>query len=314
MSLMFQQLITGGNEPQTPRQKAKAFKRLKVLMKREFMGAFAITLGVFSATFGLNSFLLPNDFIDGGITGVSLLVSAVTGWQLSILVVCLNIPFVVLGYKQIGRTFAVKTGLGIVLLAYCLHTVHFPIITHDKLLVAVFGGFFLGAGIGLTMRGGGVIDGTEVMAISFSRGTGLTIGDIILIVNVVIFSFAAWLLSVETALYSILAYLSASKTVDFIVEGLEEYTGVTIISAHNEEIRLMITEDLGRGVTVYKGSRGYGKTGEKKGEIDILYSVITRLEVARLNTEIEKIDPAAFVIMNSIKDTKGGMIKKRVLH
>ena len=178
----------------------------------------------------------------------------------------------------------------------------------------LFGGFFLGAGIGLAMRGGGVIDGTEVMAIYFSKKTGLTIGDIILIVNIIIFSFAAWLLSFETALYSILTYLSASKTVDFIIEGIEEYTGVTIISAKNEELRIMITEKLGRGVTVYKGTRGYGKTGEKKGEIDILYSVITRLEVARLNTEIEKIDPAAFVIMNRVKDTKGGMIKKRVLH
>jgi uncharacterized membrane-anchored protein YitT (DUF2179 family) len=199
-------------------------------------------------------------------------------------------------------------------LATVIAVVDFPIMTADKLLVSVFGGFFLGAGIGLTMRGGGVIDGTEVMAISFSRRTGLTIGDIILIVNLFIFSFAAWLLSFETALYSILAYLSASKTVDFIIEGIEEYTGVTIISAKNEEIRLMITEDLGRGVTVYKGTRGFGKTGDKKGEVDILYSVITRLEVAKLNAEIEKIDPSAFVIMSSIKDTRGGMIKKRILH
>jgi uncharacterized membrane-anchored protein YitT (DUF2179 family) len=314
MSLMFQQMITGDGESKTPRQKAKAFKRFKLMLRREFVSAFAITLGVFSAAFGLNSFLLPNDFIDGGITGVSLLVSAVSGWKLPILIIVLNIPFILLGLSQVGSNFAIKTGLGILGLAWCVHAVHFPTITDDKLLVSVFGGFFLGAGIGLAMRGGGVIDGTEVMAISFSKGTGLTIGDIILIVNVVIFSFAAWLLSIETALYSILAYLSASKTVDFIVEGLEEYTGVTIISAHNEEIRLMITEDLGRGVTVYKGTRGYGKSDERKGEIDIIYSVITRLEVAKLNAEIEKIDPAAFVIMTSIKDTRGGMIKKRMLH
>ena len=142
-------MITGGDRQRTPRQRAKAFKRLKVLVKREFMGAFAITLGVFSATFGLNSFLLPNGFIDGGITGVSLLVSAVSGWQLSILIVCLNIPFIVLGYRNIGRGFAIKTGLGILGLAYCVHTVHFPIITHDKLLVAVFGGFSWARGSGL---------------------------------------------------------------------------------------------------------------------------------------------------------------------
>jgi uncharacterized membrane-anchored protein YitT (DUF2179 family) len=298
----------------TRRQKAKAFLVLKRLMKREIINTFLIVLGIFSASFGLKSFLLPNEFIDGGITGISLLISAVTGIQLSILIIVLNIPFIVMGYTQIGKNFVIKTALGILGLSLCLAIVNFPILTADKLLVSVFGGFFLGAGIGLTMRGGGVIDGTEVMAISFSKRTGLTIGDIIMIVNIIIFSFAAWLLSFETALYSILAYLSASKTVDFIIEGIEEYTGVTIISAKNEELRLMITEDLGRGVTVYKGTRGFGKTGEKKGEIDILYTVITRLEVAKLNTEIEKIDPAAFVIMNSIKDTKGGMIKKRVLH
>ncbi|WP_317900228.1 YitT family protein [Aurantibacillus circumpalustris] len=294
----------------TPLQRAKAFVVLRRLFKREIINAFLILLGVFSAAFGLKSFLLSNDFIDGGITGVSLLVSAVSGINISILIVVLNIPFIILGYTQIGRTFVIKTTLGILGLSICLATINFPILTEDKLLVSVFGGFFLGAGIGLTMRGGGVIDGTEVMAISFSKKTGLTIGDIILIVNIIIFSFAAWLLSFETALYSILAYLSASKTVDFIIEGIEEYTGVTIISAKNEELRLMITRNLGRGVTIYKGTRGYGQGVD----IDILYTVITRLEVARLNTEIEKIDPAAFVIMNSIKDTKGGMIKKRVLH
>jgi uncharacterized membrane-anchored protein YitT (DUF2179 family) len=298
----------------TRREQAKAFIVLKRLFKRELINGFLIILGVFSAAFGLKSFLLPNNFIDGGITGISLLVSSLTKIDLPWLIVGLNIPFMVIAYTQIGRNFVVKTAIGIVSLAIVVAVVKFPTLTEDKLLVSVFGGFFLGAGIGLTMRGGGVIDGTEVMAIAFSRRTGLTIGDIILIVNIIIFGFAARLLGLETALYSILTYLSASKTVDFIIEGIEEYTGVTIISGKNEEIRLMITEKLGRGVTVYKGTRGYGKTGDKKGEVDILYSVITRLEVTKLNTEIEKIDPAAFVIMSSIKDTRGGMIKKRVLH
>lgn len=299
---------------QTRLERAKAFVQLKVFIKRETINAFLILLGIASASFGLKSFLLSNGFIDGGITGVSLLVSAVSGIKLPVLIVVLNIPFIFMGYRQIGRNFVIKTSFGIVGLAISLAVFNFPVMTADKLLVAVFGGFFLGAGIGLTMRGGGVIDGTEVMAIFVSKKTGLTIGDIILIVNILIFSFAAWLLSFETALYSILAYLSASKTIDFILEGIEEYTGVTIISAKNEDIRIMITEKLGRGVTIYKGSRGYGKSGYKAGDIDILYSVITRLEVTKLSTEIEKIDPDAFVIMNSIKDTKGGMIKKRRLH
>ncbi len=295
-------------------EKAKAFLVLKRLLKREIINGLLILAGIVSAAFGLKSFLLSNGFIDGGITGISLLITAVTQIQLPILIVLLNIPFIIMGYAQIGKGFMIKTALGIIGLAVCLAVLDFPILTNDKLLISVFGGFFLGAGIGLTMRGGGVIDGTEVMAIYFSKKTGLTIGDIILIVNIIIFSFAAWLLSFETALYSILTYLSASRTVDFIIEGIEEYTGVTIISAKNEELRKMITEGLGRGVTIYKGARGYNYNESHQVEIDILYTVITRLEVAKLNTEIEKIDPAAFVIMNSIKDTKGGMIKKRVLH
>jgi uncharacterized membrane-anchored protein YitT (DUF2179 family) len=303
------------NEPIiTGRQKAKAFIRLKVFIKRETINAFLILLGILAASFGLKSFLLSNGFIDGGITGISLLVSFTSGVKLPILIILLNIPFIILGYAQIGRNFVIKTSIGIAGLAICLAIIHFPVMTADKLLVSVFGGFFLGAGIGLTMRGGGVIDGTEVMAIFLSKKTGLTIGDIILIFNIIIFSFAASLLSFETVLYSILAYLSASKTVDFILEGIEEYTGVTIISAKNEEIRLMITEKLGRGVTIYKGSRGFVKNGHKTLDMDILYSVITRLEVTKLSTEIEKIDSDAFVIMSSIKDTKGGMIKKRILH
>lgn len=292
--------------------RAKSFLEFKLILKRETINVFLILVGVCSSSFGLKSFLLPNNFIDGGITGVSLLISKLGAINLPILIIVLNIPFIFMGYRQIGKSFVIKTSFGIIALAVCLLIFNFPILTADKLLVSVFGGFFMGAGIGLAMRGGGVIDGTEIMAISLSKKTGLTIGDIILLVNVVIFSFAAWLLSLETALYSILAYLCASRTVDFIIEGIEEYTGVTIISAKNEKIRLMITENLGRGVTIYKGARGYGKTGNKKDEIDILYSVITRLEVAKLNAEIEKIDPSAFVIMNSIKDTKGGMIKKRI--
>ncbi len=296
------------------RDKAKAFVKFRVILRREIISGFLILTGILSASFGLKSFLLSNGFIDGGITGISLLISAVTGWQLPFLIILLNIPFILLGFSQIGKNFVIKTAFGILGLALCIATIDYQVMTNDKLLVAVFGGFFLGAGIGLTMRGGGVIDGTEVMAIAISKRTSLTIGDIILIVNIIIFSFAAWLLSVETALYSILTYLCASKTIDFILEGIEEYTGVTIISNKNEKIRVMITEKLGRGVTIYKGARGYGKNGSKMGDINILYSVITRLEVPKLKTEIEKIDPDAFVVMNSIKDTKGGMIKKRLLH
>jgi uncharacterized membrane-anchored protein YitT (DUF2179 family) len=177
----------------------------------------------------------------------------------------------------------------------------------------VFGGFFLGAGIGMAVRGGAVIDGTEVLAIALSKKLSLTIGDVIMLVNIIIFSVSAALLSMETALYAMLTYLSASKTVDFILEGIEEYTGVTIISVKADKIRNMITRKLGRGITVYKGERGFGKSGEKLYDMKIIYTIITRLEVGKLKVEIEKIDPNAFVVMSSVKDMKGGMIKKRAM-
>ena len=291
---------------------AKGFRELKITAVRYLKDFILITLGIFSAAFGFKGFLLTNHFIDGGATGISLLVSALTSVPLYQLVLLINIPFVILGYKVIGKTFAIKTALAILGLALVLATVHFPDITKDNLLVAVFGGFFLGAGIGLSVRGGAVIDGTEVLAIFLSRKLGATIGDIIIIINVFIFSAAAYFLSVETALYSMITYLAASKTLDFVIEGIEEYIGVTIISSHSNDIRQMIINKVGRGVTIYKGKRGFGKQVDT-GEIDIVYTVITRLEINKLNTEIEKIDPNAFVVMSSVKDTKGGMIKKRPL-
>ena len=280
--------------------------------KRHIKDFLLITLGIFSAAFGFKGFLLTNHFIDGGATGISLLISALTSIPLYILLICINIPFIILGYKIIGKTFAIKTILAISGLALVVATVSFPDVTKDNLLVAIFGGFFLGAGIGLSVRGGAVIDGTEVLAIYLSRKFGTTIGDIIIVINVLIFSLAAYLLSVEIALYSMITYLAASKTLDFIVEGIEEYTGVTIISNQHEEIREMLVEMLGHGVTIYKGESGFGKQGETKN-ISILYTVLTRLELSRLRSELEKIDKNAFIIMSSIKDTKGGVVKKRAL-
>lgn len=174
--------------------------------------------------------------------------------------------------------------------------------------------FFLGAGIGLSIRGGAVIDGTEVLAISVSRKSSLSVGDFIALFNIALFSFAILLTNIETAMYSMLTYLSASKTVDFIINGVEEYLGVLIISAKNEEIKKQITIELGRGVTVFKSDKGFGSRGTFEKESNILFCVVTRLEVTNLLLEIEKIDPAAFVVQHPVKDTKGGMIKKRPLH
>ena len=282
-------------------------------MKRNIKDFFLITAGIFSAAFGFKGFLLSNNFIDGGATGISLLISALTGLPLYVLIILVNIPFMIFGYKIMSKVFVIKTVFAIVGLALVVGTVTFPDITNDNLLVAVFGGFFLGAGIGLSIRGGAVIDGTEVLAIYLSRKFGTTIGDIIIVINIIIFSAAAYFLSVEIALYSMITYIAASKTLDFIVEGIEEYTAVTIISKHNEKIRSMITNKLGHGLTTYKGEEGFGNHGENV-DVKIIYTVVTRLELNRLKNEIDKIDETAFVIMSSIRETKGGMVKKRRSH
>lgn len=293
--------------------RALHYRNFRIELRRNIRDGILILVGVFSAAFGLKGFLITNHFIDGGVTGVSLLVTNLTGWPLSLLIVIINAPFVLMGFKNIGKTFAIKTVFAITALALVLLIFDFPIVTQDKLLVAVFGGFFLGVGVGLSVRGGAVIDGTEVLAIFLSRKIGATIGDIVIIINALIFSAAAYLLSVETALYSMITYLAVSKTLDFVIEGIDEYMGITIISSHHEDIRQMIIHELGRGVTIYSGKGGYGKRGERKKDLEIIYTVITRLEINKLSTEIEKIDPHAFVVTHSVKDTKGGMIKKRPL-
>ena len=260
------------------------------------------------------SFLLPNNFLDGGVVGISLLINFITKINVAYLIVLINIPFIIIGYTQVSKLFAIKTFIAIVALALCLELIDFPLVTDDNLLIAFFGGFFLGAGIGLSIRGGSVLDGTEILAIYSSRKTALTVGDIILGLNVIIFSVAAYLINMETALYAILTYLVASKTVDFVVHGIEEYTSVMIVSEKSDEIKDAIIHKLGRGITVLKGKSGFGKTGHREKDLDVIYSVITRLELQRLKTEIAKIDENAFMVENSVNDIKGGMIKKRPLH
>jgi uncharacterized membrane-anchored protein YitT (DUF2179 family) len=289
----------------------KILAETRVEISHRIKDSALISLGILSASFGLKGFLLPNAFIDGGVTGISLILAELTDWSLAIFIVGVNLPFIVLGLSTIGRRFAMRSLLAIAVLAITVHFFNLPIVTDDKLLIAVFGGFFLGAGIGLAIRGGAVIDGTEVLAIYISKKTALTIGDVILLFNVLIFGVAAYIFSIETALYAMLTYLAASKTVDFVVSGIEEYVGVTIISDFSEDIRMAVIEKMGRGCTIYSGKRGFGKRGDRLKETDIIYTLITRLELAKLQTEVDKIDPNAFLVMHSIKDAKGGMIKKR---
>jgi len=293
-------------------RKAKTFYLLRLMLLQRVRAFLLIIAGVLSAGFGLEGFLLPNGFIDGGVTGISLITAKVTGLPLPILIIAINLPFILLGLNQIGRSFAIKSILAISGLALAIVVIPYPVVTPDKLLVAVFGGFFLGAGIGLAIRGGAVLDGTEVLAIYLNRRSGVSVGDVILLFNIVIFSVAAWLISVEIALYAILTYLAASKTIDFLIEGFEEYIGVTIVSSHHEEIRLMIVNKMLHGVTVYQGLRGHGKRGELH-HTEIIFTIITRLERAKLQQEIERIDPNAFIAMHSVKDTRGGIGSRRTL-
>jgi len=322
MNSFFQKIITdrvlrdkkqlSEGETYSPYELAKAYREFKISVLGFFRDITFISLGIASAVFGLKGFLIPNNFIDGGATGIALLIRQLTGARLGLMLILVNIPFLLLGLGVIGRNFAIRASLAITGLALAAAFVNLKPVTDDKLLVALFGGFFLGAGIGLTIRGGAVIDGTEVVALYLSKRFGTTVGDVITIINVIIFGVAAYFISIDIALYAMVTYLAASRTVDFVIEGIEEYTGVTIISSHNEEIKEMVINKLGRGVTLYKGKGGFGKQGHTEDK-NIIYTVVTRLEISRLNIEIHKIDPNAFVIMTAIKDVKGGMIKKRRL-
>ncbi|CAN5291235.1 YitT family protein [soil metagenome] len=275
---------------------------------------FLITTGIASATLGLKGFLLPNGFLDGGATGISLLLNLKTGIEVSIWIMVINLPLIFIGWRQVSKNFAIKTFFAIFAFAIVIHFFQMESLTQDKLLISVFGGFFLGAGIGLAIRGGCVIDGTEVLAVFVNRHSSLSVGDFIALFNIVLFAAAAFLVNLETALYSMLTYITASKMIDFVITGIDEYIGVTIISEKSEEIKQSIINNLGRAVTVYKGESGYGKRGLINEERKILFSVVTRLEVQKLVVEIEKIDEEAFVIQQPINDTKGGVIKKRGLH
>ncbi len=282
---------------------------------REAKDTFLIILGILSAGMGLKGFLLSSRFIDGGVTGISMLLADVVGLPLSVWILIFNLPFIALGYSQIGKKFAIKSALAIAGLSICLAVVEYPDVTPDKLLTAVFGGFFIGAGIGLAIRGGAVLDGTEIAALLVSRNSHLLkVGDVILILNIFIFLAAAFFLGVESAMYSILTYVAASKTIDFLLHGIEEYTAITIISMKNEEVKEAIINRLHRGVTVYRGHGGMGSKGVSNSEQEILYCVVTRLEIGNIKNVVREIDPTAFITTHSLSDVEGGLIKKAALH
>jgi uncharacterized membrane-anchored protein YitT (DUF2179 family) len=277
---------------------------------RELLNVVLILFGIMSAGLGLKGFLLPSHFIDGGVTGISMLLSSVLGFPLAVLILIINLPFIAIGFSQIGWKFALRSALAIAGLSFCLAFMHYPDVTSDKVLTAVFGGFFIGAGIGLAIRGGAVLDGTEIAALLVSKSSALLrVGDVILLLNIIIFSAAAFFLGIEIALYSVLTYFAASKTIDFLLHGIEEYTAVTIISESSNAIREAIVRRLKRGVTIYKGQGG--KSGMEQ---DILFCVVTRLEIGRVKNVAKEIDAHAFIVVNPLADADGGITKRKTLH
>jgi uncharacterized membrane-anchored protein YitT (DUF2179 family) len=276
---------------------------------RELLNILLIAGGILCAGMGLKGFLFSSNFIDGGVTGVSMLLAKVTPLSLSFWLPVINVPFILLGYRHIGLAFAFRSLLAISGLALVLRFIRFPHVTPDLLLIAVFGGFFIGAGVGLAVRGSAVLDGTEIAALVISKRSSIArVGDVILGFNVTLFLVAMSVLGVEAALYSILTYVTAARTLDFIIHGIEQYTGITIVSSESVTIREQIIRTLGRGVTVY---RGYG--GLTNAEQDILYCVVTRLEIGRVKAIVRSLDPGAFVVSHALADVEGGVVKRRTL-
>lgn len=280
-----------------------------------FQDTILILLGVTLSGFALKGFLVPNQFFDGGVTGISLLIHELYHFDLAYVILIVNVPFIIFAIFIVNWNYALKTFLCIILLSVFFAYIPYPIVTSDKLLVAIFGGFFLGAGIGLIMRAGSALDGIEILALYTVRRSSFTISEIIMAINIVIFLVAALSFGIEVALYSMLTYFTATKTIDYVVEGIEAYIGVTIISGKSEIIKDRLVNEMGRGITIYKGERGYlpGQFG-LHADCDIIFTIITRLEIRKLKNLIQEVDPNSFVFANIIKEAAGGIIKRRHIH
>lgn len=268
-------------------------------------------IGSFISVIALVGFLIPNNFIDGGVTAVSILFNGVFHINVSILLVVINIPFIYIGFRLIGKTFAIQSMIAILITALLIEVVHIRPITNDKLLMAAFGGFLMGLGIGLVIRGGGVVDGLEIIAHYTKKKVGFTTSEIIMLFNSLVIMGAAFEFGKEPAMYSILVYYIAMKTSDYVVDGIEEFTSLSIISKKDQDVKSLIVNEFGKAITVYKGERGYlpGKY-HIKHDVDIIVTVVTRLEIHRIKQQVIKIDPEAFFFVQSIKEVKGSYLKQ----
>jgi uncharacterized membrane-anchored protein YitT (DUF2179 family) len=282
----------------------------KLPLQKVILRTIAITIGAILMATGLEIFLVPNHVIDGGITGISIMLAHITRWKLGIFIFILNLPFVYMGYKQMGKTFAISTVYGIIVLSIFVSFFHpIPAFTDDILLATVFGGMILGMGVGIVIRNGGALDGTEILALVITKKVPFSVGQIIMFINIFILGAAGFVFSWDRAMYSLLAYVIASKAIDTVVAGLEESKSVWIISDEAEEIGNAINARLGRGVTYIKGQGAF--TGDSK---KVIFSIITRLEESKLTTIVEDIDPTAFLAIGDISEVRGGRFKKRDIH
>lgn len=267
--------------------------------------------GILSAMVALEGFMLPNHFLDGGVTGISILVEEILKIPFTYLLVIFNLPFLYLGYRKIGKTFALRALLSIILLTILMHFVEIPAVTEDKVLIAVFGGFLIGLGLGLVIKAGGVLDGLEIMAFYTTRNSAFSTAEIVLTFNGLIFLAASFVFDLETAMYSFLVYFTASRTTNYVVDGFEEFTALSIISKDCEEVKSLIVNDYGKAITVYKGERGYLPGAfDIKNDCDIIMTIVTRLEIHRIKEATLKIDPNAFFFVQRIKEVKGGIGKQ----
>jgi len=271
--------------------------------------------GVALVIFALKGFMLPNKFLDGGVTGVSILLHEVTHIPFGYLIVMLNIPFLFLGYRLLGPTFTIQTIITLILLALGVTFVKFPLITSDPLLIALFGGCLIGIGMGLGIRGGSCADGAEVLAVLTIRKVGFNISEVIFAMNTVLFLAAIYSFGISTALYSIVTYFAAVKSLDYVAEGIQHYTSLNIISSKSEEIKSLIVKDFGKGITVIKGEKGYlPDSFDVRADCDIIVTVVTRLELLKIKETIRELDPDAFMYIQYIKEASGGILSFRRKH
>lgn len=270
--------------------------------------AIAITIGAIIMATGLEIFLVPNHVIDGGITGISIMLSHISGWQLGIFLFLFNLPFVYLGFKHLGKSFAFSTIYGIFVLSIFTSLFHpIPAFTNDILLATVFGGIIAGIGVGIVIRNGGALDGTEILAIVIHKKVPFSVGEIIMFINIFILGTSGFVFGWDRAMYSLLAYVLATKAIDTVVAGMEGSKSVWIISEKAQAIGQAVTERLGRGVTYFEGKGAFSGDNKK-----VIFSIITRLEESKLKMLVEDIDPSAFLAIADVSDVRGRFKKKKI--